>query len=179
MAKADDSKERAGLLFHMVSESDLEPGDHIYVWRAGGLYAHHGIYIGKQGMEVIHFYGNKVTGIEGIRIQSCTLKEFKGGALFINLVPYGASRIASFFKRPVTYNCNRSRPAKTVVETAVYLLEHPDDFGEYNVILNNCEAFAIYCKTGKVKNVLPFTSKPVTRDGSNIELGECQRIVHT
>ena len=31
MAIMDDSKERAGSLFHIVFEDDLKPGDHIYV----------------------------------------------------------------------------------------------------------------------------------------------------
>ena len=53
----DDSKECAGWIFHYVDKTDLKPGDHIYAYRVGGLYGHHGIYTGKRGREVIHFAG--------------------------------------------------------------------------------------------------------------------------
>ncbi|KAJ3678598.1 hypothetical protein LUZ60_002401 [Juncus effusus] len=35
------------------AEDELKPGDHIYSWRSGFLYVHHGIYIGDD--KVIHF----------------------------------------------------------------------------------------------------------------------------
>ena len=41
----DDSKQRGGLLFRNVSKAELKPGDHIYAYRAKGLYAHHGLSI--------------------------------------------------------------------------------------------------------------------------------------
>ena len=32
---------------------------------------------------------------------------------------------------------------------ACYYLKHPDEWGEYNLVFNNCEHFATYCATGK------------------------------
>ena len=32
---------------------------------------------------------------------------------------------------------------------ACYYFKHPDEWGEYNMIVNNCEHFATYCATGK------------------------------
>ena len=31
-----------GLLSHRVERSEIKPGDHIYTWRAGYTYSHHG-----------------------------------------------------------------------------------------------------------------------------------------
>lgn len=56
----DDSSERVGYISHAVSKEDLKPGDHIYCcYRVGAEYTQHGIYIGEQDCEVIHFNGSK------------------------------------------------------------------------------------------------------------------------
>ena len=159
MARKDDSKERAGFLFHMVFEDDLKPGDHIYAYRLAGVYAHHGIYIGEPDVEVIHFDGDKLAG--NACIQSCTYEEFKGFALFARLVAYDVSPFASFFKRAHTAHQYKSRPAKDVVKTAKYFLENPEEYGKYNFLFNNCETFAIYCKTEMAlpsSQLMPFSS---------------------
>lgn len=59
MAEAfeNDSADRVGYIYHAVSREDLKPGDQIYAYRAGGIYNHHGIYIGEPSCEVIHFVG--------------------------------------------------------------------------------------------------------------------------
>ena len=161
MAGKDDSKDRAGFLFHMVFEDSLKPGDHIYAYRLGGVYAHHGIYIGEPGMEVIHFSGNKRSGKPCVRIQSCTYEDFKDGALLAHLVAYDVNPITAFFKRALTVHPYKSRPAKDVVRTAKYFLQHPKEYDDYHFYFNNCETFAIYCKTKKVmpsSQLTPFSS---------------------
>ncbi|KAH8507540.1 hypothetical protein H0E87_009911 [Populus deltoides] len=45
-----------------------------------------------------------------------------------------------------TCTTKESKPASEVVETAKEKLE--DGFGTYNLISNNCEEFATFCKTG-------------------------------
>ena len=157
----DDSKQRAGLLFHNVSKAELKPGDHIYAYRAKGLYAHHGIYIGEQGMEVINFSGNKIAGNASMKVQSCTLEEFQGSASCVRLVAYNVSSFASFVKRSLTTHQYKSRPANAVVEEAKYFLRNPDRYGRYNLLFNNCESFAIYCKTRRTllsSQIMPFQS---------------------
>ena len=145
METKDDSKDRAGLIFHIVSEDDLKPGDHIYIYRCEGIYyKHHGIYIGEPGMEVIHFTGKKGEG--SCSIQSCTLEEFKGSAS-IRMVAYDVSPFASLYKDQETVHLCKSRPSKDVIETAKYFLRHPTHFGKYHVLFKNCETFAVYCKT--------------------------------
>ena len=158
MAAKDDSKKRVGLLFHHVAEHELRPGDHIYAYRAVGLYAHHGIYIGEPGVEVIHFVGEELQG--NARIQSSTLEDFKGYALFIRLVAYDANPLTTFFKRSLTAHQHKSRPAEDVIETAKYFLEHPEQYNKSNALFTNSETFAIYCKTNIVESqYVPFTNK--------------------
>ncbi|XP_024021359.1 uncharacterized protein LOC21402649 isoform X2 [Morus notabilis] len=41
------------LLSHEIDRSMLIPGDHIYTYRWGYIYSHHGIYVG--GDRVVHF----------------------------------------------------------------------------------------------------------------------------
>ncbi|XP_020533454.1 lecithin retinol acyltransferase isoform X3 [Jatropha curcas] len=47
------------------------------------------------------------------------------------------------------YNGN-SKPSYEVVQTAYRLLQ--DGFGEYELIMKNCEHFATFCKTGKTQS---------------------------
>ena len=159
MARKDDSKKIEGPLIHIVLKDWLKPGDHIYAYRLGGVYAHHGIYIGEPGMEVIHFSGNKLSGKPCV--QSCTYKEFKDGALLAHLVAYDVNPITAIWKRAQTVHQYKSRPAKDVVETAKYFLQHPEEYDDYNLYFNNCESFAIYCKTEMVlpsSQLTPFSS---------------------
>jgi hypothetical protein len=60
---------------------------------------------------------------------------------------YGVSR--SFFLAQVrggTCSIAKSDPPEQVIHRALYLLQY--GFGNYHVFSNNCEDFAIYCKTG-------------------------------
>jgi hypothetical protein len=60
---------------------------------------------------------------------------------------YGVSR--SFFFAQVrggTCSFAKSDPPEQVIHRALYLLQY--GFGNYDVFLNNCEDFALYCKTG-------------------------------
>ena len=145
----DDSKRRAGLVFHMVSKNRLKPGDHIYAYRFPIPYAHHGIYIGEPDTEVIHFCGPKGGKKKDVTIRSCTLEEFMGVSVFIHLVAYDASPLATFTKTTLSYNQRKSRPAEEVIEKAKYYLEHPEEYTKYNLFRNNCETFVIYCKVGR------------------------------
>ena len=53
----DDSYDRVGWISHAIEKRNLKPGDHIYSYRAGSAYSHHGIYVGEEDCEVIHFSG--------------------------------------------------------------------------------------------------------------------------
>ncbi|KAK6232972.1 hypothetical protein SCA6_003045 [Theobroma cacao] len=157
-----------------------QPGDHIYTTRAGGLYAHHGIYVGND--MVIHLQapfkgsgssfmgsassfmgsgssskeiesappcqkcGYKPQYCQGGIIKTC-LDCFLDGRSSFEFYEYGVP--TSYFNNKPRGTCSvsPSKPDHEVVERATDLLERKG-FGEYNLIANNCEHFAVYCKTG-------------------------------
>ncbi|KAK1583768.1 hypothetical protein Q3G72_026736 [Acer saccharum] len=78
-------------------------------------------------------------------ILSCIDCFLSGGEL--NLFEYGVSRAYFLAKvRGGTCTLATSDPPKDVLHRANILLEN--GFGDYDVFKNNCEDFAIYCKTG-------------------------------
>ncbi|XP_015931739.1 protein LEAD-SENSITIVE 1 isoform X1 [Arachis duranensis] len=176
-----------GVFSNKIDREQLKPGDHIYSWRQAYIYAHHGIYVGD-GM-VTHFTrgaGQEIgTGTvldrllvssspahdldnpcpkcgdlsknEGV-ISSCLDCFLYGGELY--LFEYGVSA-AFFLAKPRGGTCTlaASDPPEDVLRRASFLLEK--GFGGYNIFKNNCEDFAIYCKTG----LLVFTNLSVGRSG--------------
>ncbi|XP_030531836.1 protein LEAD-SENSITIVE 1-like [Rhodamnia argentea] len=160
-----------GLLSNRVDRASLKPGDHIYSWKAAYVYAHHGIYIGDD--QVIHFTRR---GREGagtvldfllvssgpsqslVPCETCTPPEEGHGVVSSCLNCFLSNGILYRFEYSVTPalflakarggTCTLavSDPSDVVVHRAKYLLEN--GFGCYNVFKNNCEDFAIYCKTG-------------------------------
>ncbi|MQL95026.1 hypothetical protein Taro_027701 [Colocasia esculenta] len=174
-----------GVLSNWIDRGDLKHGDHIYSWRKGYIYAHHGIYMGDE--TVIHFTrgGEEIgTGtildqfisssvpprsdtpcqkcgdqstLNGV-LSSCLDCFLSGGELY--LFHYSVS--PAFFIAKVrggTCTLAASDSADDVLHRAKYLLQN--GFGTYNVFKNNCEDFAIYCKTG----LLVVTSYSVGRSG--------------
>lgn len=107
----------------------LERGDHIWVSRKAGAYAHHGIYIG--GEQVIHYVGEP--GEEGKRsapIRRTTLEEFaKGG--HVKVLRY-----------------------RLCLEPAEVVARAQGKIGQkqYDLTFNNCEHFATWCKTGRAES---------------------------
>ncbi len=103
-------------------------GDHIKVRRLGFLYAHHGIDMGDG--TVIHFSGEPLRPTRARVIRS-DFTAFCDGAR-CQVVPY---------REPVR------RPCEVVAAAEASL-----SAGSYCVLLNNCEHFATYCKTGVTKS---------------------------
>ncbi|KAJ3681306.1 hypothetical protein LUZ60_015795 [Juncus effusus] len=165
-----------GVLSNKIGKDELKPGDHIYSWRSAYIYAHHGIYIGDD--KVIHFTraaGREIgTGTmldvllfsssptttrnceicsnlqqdhpnqQGVII-SCLNCFLDGGNLY--LFTYSVS--SAFFlakARGGTCTLATSDLPDLVIHRAKYLLNN--GFGAYCLFKNNCEDFAIYCKTG-------------------------------
>ncbi|XP_062191132.1 protein LEAD-SENSITIVE 1-like [Phragmites australis] len=163
-----------GLLSHRVERSEIKPGDHIYTWRASYAYSHHGIYVG--GSKVVHFTRKKEAGTAGLDsaiaassllsrgsdecptfpdcgfqlpdsgvILTCLDCFLRGGAL--HRFEYGAPAAVFLAKlRGGTCTTARPDPPGDAVHRAMHLLQN--GFGDYDVFENNCEDFALYCKTG-------------------------------
>ncbi|KAL0430859.1 UNVERIFIED_CONTAM: hypothetical protein Sradi_0711900 [Sesamum radiatum] len=94
---------------------------------------------------------------EGV-ISSCLECFLSGGDLY--LFQYNVSPATFLAKaRGGTCTLAKSDPPEDVLYRAEYLFEN--GFGAYNIFKNNCEDFAIYCKTG----LLIFTTVSVGRSG--------------
>ncbi|GLJ56033.1 hypothetical protein SUGI_1203110 [Cryptomeria japonica] len=175
-----------GLFSNKISKEDVRPGDHIYSWRTAYTYAHHGIYIGDN--KILHFTRgrgeemgtgtvldvllfssgppnrpfvchacNHEQDSNGV-VCSCLDCFLAGGALY--RFEYSVSPALFLAKaRGGTCTLAESDPPETVVHRATYLREN--GFGCYNIFKNNCEDFAIYCKTG----LLVIDRNPIGRSG--------------
>ncbi|KAJ8633625.1 hypothetical protein MRB53_026961 [Persea americana] len=162
-----------GVLSNRVDRAQIKAGDHIYSWRAAYTYSHHGIYVG--GNKVVHFtreqdpssntntpFGSfrssSRTQLECMTFPDCGFRRPNSGVVLSCLdcflgsgclycFEYGVP--ASVFLAKVrggTCTTAESDPPETVIHRAMYLLQN--GFGNYNVFRNNCEDFALYCKTG-------------------------------
>ena len=170
---SDDSKKRAGLIIHDVSRSELKRGDHIYIYRCGGVYSHHGIFTGEYGDDaVIHFsasgkscsFGSKALKSNYL-VQSCSLTDFTDESSFnICLVKYDVNILEKILKRQGTTHCFESSEPDCVIERAQHYRDNPIEWDDYNVLFNNCESFAFYCKTGLKFN---FASQVATASPIN------------
>ena len=139
----------------------LEPGDVVGVTRkkALGIYEHYAVYIGDG--QVVHYSGENFDFNDSVCIRKDTLKNFlKNDNEYFVL--YFDSKIS--FPRKIqvktSFNFNDVNPdyrlhltkdkwtrlysAQETVERALSRLGEKN----YNLLLNNCEHFAIWCKTG-------------------------------
>ncbi|GAV74188.1 LRAT domain-containing protein [Cephalotus follicularis] len=159
-----------------IAKKDLKPGDHIFAWRVLGLYSHHGIYVGDG--QVIHFTtpqdvldeiakenpgslivegldkktkskrcercGYIVGGSPGIGVMKTCIEHF---AKTFHLYKYDVSWIRFWLSRRGTCCPYKSKPLEDAVKTAYAKLR--TGFGKYNLLTNNCEHFATFCRTGR------------------------------
>ncbi|TXG65488.1 hypothetical protein EZV62_006763 [Acer yangbiense] len=174
-----------GMMSNKIDRQKLKPGDHIYCWRQAFIYAHHGIYVGKR--KVIHFTqglsgssflpypkisdvpcprcGDHNSSFNNGVIISCIDCFLSGGKL--NLFEYGVSRAYFLAKvRGGTCTLATSDPPRDVLRRAIILLKN--GFGDYDVFKNNCEDFAIYCKTGLLV-IIPSTRGGQSGQAASVE----------
>ncbi|CAG7911125.1 unnamed protein product, partial [Brassica rapa] len=157
-----------GLISNKITREKLQPGDHIYTWRIARAYAHHGIYVGDG--KVVHYthIGGPQSGIPVSltpKHRMCLIckdhSSFKGGKVLIScldcflaggklyLFKYNVSKTAFLAKpRGGTSTLAPSDPPEDVLVRANFHLHIDGWFGDYDLRENNCEDFAIYCKTG-------------------------------
>ncbi|MFQ6671652.1 hypothetical protein Gotur_036120 [Gossypium turneri] len=108
---------------------------------------------------VIHLRGaaKKLTALPGChkcgdkRVQNGEIAKvcidcFLDGAT-LQIFDYGVSLLEFIARKPGTCSKRDSKPPHEVISTATDLLER-NGFGPYDMLINNCEDFAAYCKTG-------------------------------
>ena len=141
---------------------DLQLGDIIGVKRF--LYSHYGVYTGEN--RVIHYSGDRGDFKGKKTVRYGTMEEFLDGKKeFFELV------FPKIHQKP-------RKEARYEVQSIEYHLYSPEEtveraksrLGEdkYNLALNNCEHFAIWCKTGisesyQVKTVIKTVAKVVEK----------------
>lgn len=137
-----------------VSDSELRKGDVIGVHR--GVYDHYGIYTGNS--KVIHF-SNEGSDFGGdIRVRRATLAQFKNGADNVFVVDFEAYR--DYVENPELFDFRGllklafddlfgNEMTIYSPEETVKRAESQLGKGKYNLVVNNCEHFAVWCKTGK------------------------------
>ncbi len=126
-------------------KKQLRPGDVIFVERMG-LYRHYGVYVGKG--EVIHYSSMDGDFSHDISIHKSTMDQFLDGAV--------GYHICRFPKQTNLNNYHLFTKKETVQRAYQRLGER-----QYNLLGNNCEHFAIWCRTnisesGQVKQIEKF-----------------------
>lgn len=165
----------------------LQKGDIIGVSRskAMGLYEHYGIYAGDN--KVIHYSGSGNDFDDSISVRIASLDEFLKEdeayfVLFISSELYWTHKIwnnTALHKMDIRMKddllrlkVNRLYSDKETVERAMSRLGEE----KYNLVTNNCEHFAIWCKTGlseslQVKHVT-YTVAELIKLGERYERDE-------
>ncbi|XP_076907480.1 protein LEAD-SENSITIVE 1-like [Bidens hawaiensis] len=164
------------LLSQKIERSELEQGDHIYSWRKPG-YTHHGIYIGedkiihfvrskkKAGGDLLSNFRGFTTSSGGdgekthCSTSFCKLEKVAESGVKLSCIDcflkkgslcrfkYQVSR-EFLLAKMVAGTCTtaESDPPEEVIHRATYLYEN--GYVKYHQMDNNCEDFALYCKTG-------------------------------
>lgn len=141
-----------------VSDSELRKGDVIGVHR--GVYDHYGIYTGRG--KVIHFSNEGSDMGDDIRIRRATLSQFKDNASNVFVIDFEAYR--DYLENPELFDfvglfklafddlfdnkITIYSPEETVKRAESQLGKGEEREDKYNIIFNNCEHFALWCKTG-------------------------------
>ncbi|KAL4566978.1 hypothetical protein LXL04_022548 [Taraxacum kok-saghyz] len=163
-----------GFLSNKIERNEIKAGDHIYTYRAVFAYSHHGIFVG--GNKVVHFTRDpeksSTTSFSSYDIMTsksktpsttctsyadCGFRQPESGVVISCLDCFLQSGALYRFE----YNVNKavfcakvrggscttamSDEPDLVIHRAMRLLHN--GFGNYDVVLNNCEDFALYCKT--------------------------------
>lgn len=135
----------------------LRPGDVLAASRKAGLYQHFAIYIGDR--KVIHYAAENGDFSGRISIHEADYEEFRGDSTFIYILDFpddsGRPTVRGQHAGP---NEPAEAPFFDLVRRTNYHLYSPEEtvaraksrIGEqkYALPFNNCEHFAIWCKTG-------------------------------
>lgn len=140
-----------------INGTSLHPGDVLAASRKAGLYQHFAVYIGNQ--RVIHYAAENSDFSGRITIHEAPFSEFQGDSTFIYVLDFPdnsghpSKRGTHFQSDP-----NEELLLFDLIRQTCYHLYTPTEtieraksrLGEekYALPFNNCEHFAIWCKTG-------------------------------
>ncbi len=143
-----------------INGVSLNKGDILAVTRKGGLYRHYGVYIGDN--KVIHYAAENGDFSGRISIHEASLSEFQDGAMLVYVLDFPDDgelpTKRGFYGDDAKLQHYRESLFFSIIRTADYHLYSPEEtverarerMGEdkYSLPFNNCEHFAIWCKTG-------------------------------
>lgn len=135
----------------------LLSGDVLAASRRAGLYQHFAIYIGNQ--RVIHYAAENGDFSGRISIHEASYEEFRGDSTFIYILDFpDDSGRPTLRGQPTIPRTGTEAPFFDLIRGTDYHLYSPEEtvsrarsrLGEekYSLPFNNCEHFAIWCKTG-------------------------------
>ncbi|MBD5133059.1 MAG: lecithin retinol acyltransferase family protein [Clostridiales bacterium] len=138
----------------------LIPGDILAVSRKSGLYQHFAVYIG--GDQVIHYAAKSGDFAGRITIHEAPLSEFRLDSTCIYILDFpdnlGYPTMRTLRGNVATPGSSQEGPFFRLIRETEYHLYSPEEtiaraksrLGEenYNLAANNCEHFALWCKTG-------------------------------
>lgn len=156
----------------LASGKFIQKGDVLGVSRSS-LYEHYAVYIGNG--KVIHYCGENNDFTGRVTIHEAPMKEFLKGAKnffivwFDNGRPVKIQKSTSFiFNSSLDfYNGTYQRKRRKVLSADETIRRARSRIGEenYNLVANNCEHFAMWCKTGiaessQIKQILNYAVNP-------------------
>ena len=122
-------------------------GDVIFCRRMISLYKHFGIYIGDD--EVIHFAPYKGDYGSDAIIHKTSLSNFADGDTVYRMIFPEKYNSGSFLRSFImSDDYHLYTPTETVNRALSKLGQKGVDNDGYNIFTNNCEDFALWCKTG-------------------------------
>lgn len=162
-----------------AEKSELRPGDHIYAWKMGFTYSHHGVVVHTQDCapdcahdriaccSVVHF--RPPSGDERGAIEVVSLADF-GQCRGICHCRYGVPSAEFYIRRSGSCSTQAADPWPLTVIRALSLLEWESlAVGEaseaslvqveYNLLRKNSELLACWCKLGSASGVRRFRSE--------------------
>ena len=153
-------REEIGEIKRVVRDNEIKFGDVVGVRRMQGLYDHYGIYTGNGGM--IHYADPSGDWGNNIVVHRTTLDRFKEDSEYIFVIDFDMfvkKHGISIFDIITPDGINVPKLFAALLRNSNYYhLYTPEEtvrraesrLGEknYNIATNNCEHFAIWCKTG-------------------------------
>lgn len=118
------------------STDRYEPGAHLRVRRRSG-YLHHGIYLGQ---DQVAQFGGRVADKARAGIGVVSLAAFEDGGSSHEVPARVVDRWSGLY-------LHEPGAAEEVIERALWLVENYP-VGRYNLLGNNCETMAIWCRSG-------------------------------
>ena len=143
----------------VVRDDEINFGDVVGVHRMRGLYDHYGIYTGNGGM--IHYADPSGDFGTNIVVHRTTLEKFKEDSEYLFVIDFDKfikKNKVNIFDIITPLGINVSKLLIALLGSSNYRIYSPEEtvrraesrLGErnYSIAMNNCEHFAVWCKTG-------------------------------